>query len=265
MSTTVFLKLGGSLITEKTKANTPRLDTIKRLVQEISAGLAHSPHIRLILGHGSGSFGHMAARQFGTRQGVHTPFEWKGFAEVWHAADALNRLVTDALYEAGLPVISFSPASMVISHSGGVLRWDLSPLKSALEHGLLPLVYGDVIFDNEKGGTILSTEDLFVFMAKELHPQRILLAGIEPGVWADYPTCTHLVGEITPQNSLSFLDKSLGASAAPDVTGGMAEKVRQALEMVRFAPDMEVLIFSGEEAGNVQQAISGKSLGTRLY
>lgn len=55
----------------------------------------------------------------------------------------------------------------------------------ALANGILPVVYGDVVFDEVRGGTILSTEDLFQHLAHQLHPERVLLAGLEAGVWAD--------------------------------------------------------------------------------
>jgi isopentenyl phosphate kinase len=43
------------------------------------------------------------------------------------------------------------------------------------------------------GGTILSTEDLFTYLAGLLHPEQILLAGNEPGVWADFPKNSRLL------------------------------------------------------------------------
>ena len=76
--------------------------------------------------------------------------------------------------------------------------WNLEPLQSALENGLIPVVYGDVVFDQALGGTILSTEDLFAYLVPQLHPSRLLFAGMEPGVWQDFPANTHLLPEITP-------------------------------------------------------------------
>ena len=72
------------------------------------------------------------------------------------------------------------------------------PIRAALSNGLLPVIHGDVAFDEIRGGTILSTEDLFAHLAHQLHPQRILLAGLEAGVWADFPAHKHLLAEITP-------------------------------------------------------------------
>lgn len=258
-----FLKLGGSLITDKQRAHTARLDVIKRLATEIATALALRPNLHLLLGHGSGSFGHVPANKYATRQGVQTENEWRGFTEVWYEASDLNRLVIQALQAEGLPAIAFPPSAMIIAQDGAVLSWDLSPLRSALQAGLLPVVYGDVVFDTRRGGTILSTEDLFGHLAVQFKPARLLLAGIEPGVWADYPTCKQVVAEITPGN-LQEIEAVLYGSAATDVTGGMASKVNQSLEIVRKMPGLEILIFSGEEPRAVQDALVGGSRGTLI-
>jgi isopentenyl phosphate kinase len=268
MKTTItslqLLKLGGSLITVKTQPRTPRLDVLRRLAKEIAVIWNQNPGMRLIIGHGAGSFGHVSAKKYGTRQGVHTPEEWLGFAEVWWDASALNRLVMEALRESGLPAIALPPSASVIAREGQVERWDLAPLQAALQAGLLPVVFGDVIFDTFWGGTILSTEDLFAHLARQLHPTRLLLAGIEMGVWADYPINSQLIEEITPQN-LSDVAPALGGSAGTDVTGGMASKVQEMLGLVQEIPGLEVLVFSGERPGLVREALCGAKVGTMLH
>jgi isopentenyl phosphate kinase len=258
-----FLKLGGSLITDKTHPHTPRLEVLARLAGEIAAARQANPAMKLLIGHGSGSFGHVPASIYGTRQGVHTSEEWQGFIEVWKEAAALNHLVVEALFSVGLPAIALPASAGVVTSDGQVSAWNLAPLFSALQAGLLPVIYGDVIFDQRRGGTILSTEDLFEYLAPQLHPQRLLLAGLEEGVWEDFPTCTQLIPQINPQN-FSLIAQALGGSAAVDVTGGMESKVRQMLSLVEGNPGLEVWIFSGQKSGNVCQALSGKVVGTRI-
>jgi isopentenyl phosphate kinase len=259
----VLLKLGGSLITDKTRPRTPRLDLIASLATEIKTALSQTADLRLVLGHGSGSFGHVVAEQYGTRQGVETQDGWRGFAEVWYQAVALNRCCIDALVQVGLPAISFPVSSAVTASDGQVASWNLDPLVGALEAGLLPVVYGDVAFDRVRGGTILSTEDIFTHLARALHPRRILLAGIDPGVWADFPTCTRLIPEITPQKWAQVAGV-LGGAEATDVTGGMQSKVRAMLDLVLEISGLEVVIFSGAQPGNLAGALHGASLGTRI-
>ena len=258
-----FLKLGGSLITDKARPHTPRLDVLARLAGEIKQALAQRPGLRLVVGHGSGSFGHVPGKRYGTRQGVYSPEQWRGFAEVWFEATALTRIVVEAFHEVGLPVIAFSPSAGVISQDGVVLTWDLAPLQAAMQAGLLPVMHGDVVFDRVRGGTILSTEDLFMYLARQLQPERILLAGIEAGVWEDYPTCDKLIPEITPER-LPEIFPALGGSSKTDVTGGMSSKVQQSLVLIEEYPDLLIQIFSGESPGNVKRALLGESAGTTL-
>jgi isopentenyl phosphate kinase len=256
-----FLKLGGSLITDKTIPQKARLDVIARIADEIKDALSIHPEINLLVGHGSGSFGHVAAKKFGTRDGVTTPMEWRGFLQVWRDAGLLNRFVMDSLVEAGLQAINFPPSASIASQGREIFSWNLAPIRSALDAGLLPVVFGDVVFDSKLGGTIYSTEDLFDFLAGELRPRRILLAGLEPGVWHDYPACSRTIEMITPHN-ITQLIPSLGGSSGTDVTGGMYSKVLQSLSIVERNPDTEVVIFSGETRGNIAQILSGGSMGT---
>jgi isopentenyl phosphate kinase len=129
---------------------------------------------------------------------------------------------------------------------------------------LLPVVYGDVVFDSQRGGTIFSTEDIFGYLAQEMNPERILLAGLEDGVYTDYPECKQLIHEITPVN-FEEVAPALSGSAAPDVTGGMASKVRQMLTLVQANPSIAISIFSGEQVGNIKNALLGAYFGSQIH
>jgi len=258
-----FLKLGGSLITDKDRPNTPRPDVLARLASEIAGARQAQPGLPLILGHGSGSFGHTAARKHNTRQGVRDRAGWDGFFEVWKEARALNQIVVAALTAAGLPVIAFPPSAAVMARDGQPVSWDLAPIQAALSAGLIPLVNGDTIFDEKLGGTILSTEDLFFYLAHQFKPGRILLAGREEGVWADYPTRSRLIKTINPQNFSSYAAQIVG-SASVDVTGGMVEKVQRMLDLVTTLPSFEAVIFSGLQPGAVAKVLGGFKTGTTI-
>jgi isopentenyl phosphate kinase len=131
----------------------------------------------------------------------------------------------------------------------------------ALGVGLAPVIYGDVIFDEVRGGTILSTEDLFGHLARALNPDRILLAGLEAAVWEDFPARTRKVESITPRTFSKFAE-NIEKSANVDVTGGMKSKVSQMLDLVQQNPLLKIQIFSGAEPGNIVRALTGETLGT---
>ena len=166
-----------------------------------------------------------------------------------------------ALFEAGIPAMTFSPAASIWSDAGQVAKWDLSHIRYALEVGIVPVVHGDVIFDQTKGGTILSTEDLFEHLARELHPQRILLAGLEEAVWADFPARKHRV-EVLTRILYNEISMGVGEASGADVTGGMHSKVEQMLALVEQVPGLQAVIFSGEGNGNLETALKGENIGT---
>jgi isopentenyl phosphate kinase len=264
MAELVFLKLGGSLITDKTRDAVARPRVIQRLALEVHAALKTRPGLKLIVGHGSGSFGHVVASRHGTRKGVRGPEAWQGFAEVAHAAAQLNRMVTAALVDAQVPVLSLPPSVLGKCKKGTLTDFDTSPIDTALENGLVPLVYGDVVFDTAWGGTIASTEDVFAYLASKMTPARILLAGDVPGVFGRDST-TRVVPVITPTTFNSIAPALSGARGA-DVTGGMVSKVTLMLSLVQHHPRLVVHIFSGRKRGLLQHVLThpDASTGTRL-
>jgi len=257
----VFLKLGGSLITDKEKHQTEHAETIRRLANEIAAALEVKPEMKLLIGHGAGSFGHIEARNYGTRTGVHSATDWAGFAEVAAVVGRLNRIVLEALRGAGVPAMAFQPSASAGIRDTRIEAMALTPIQKALQHGLVPIVHGDVAFDAARGGTIISTEDIFSYLATHLQPERILLAGIEAGVLTEHPD-GELISEITPQSWQGIRAKVRG-SASPDVTGGMESKVAEMLALC--APGRTIRIFAGTAAGHVRETLAGNaSLGTLL-
>ena len=269
----VFLKLGGSLITDKTQPYTVRLDKLSALAREIRSALSANPNLRLVLGHGSGSFGHYAVKEHWAPfvasgrspqiQRIWGEQERGGFAEVWYRASQLNRYVIEALREADIPAMAIQPSASIVSKNGVIENWELSPLKLALEAGIVPIIYGDMVFDSIKGGAVLSTETLMVYLAHRLKPTRILLAGIEAAVWADFPTRQQRVEKVTP-SSYKELANKVGGSHGVDVTGGMKSKVEEMVSLVEQIPNLIVQFFSGEEVGNVKRALTCEILGTLI-
>lgn len=257
----IFLKLGGSLITEKDVPETPRRDVLSRLADEIRQAVHANPELRLVVGHGSGSFGHPAAAKYRTHEGARSLDDWVGFAAVWRSANRLNRVVVDALADAGLPVVSFPPSASALARDGEIAELAHLPIQRAVDHGLMPLVQGDVAFDSVRGACIISTERVFGWLAPRLHPARILLAGADAGVFSDFPGNTRLLSTVS-WNDLEAA--RVGASAAVDVTGGMADKVRTALEWARADAAVEIRIFSASEPGLLRETLLGARPGTQV-
>lgn len=268
--TLFFIKLGGSLITDKTRPETARPDLIRRLVREIRQAREERPDLRLILGHGSGSFGHVVGRAYNVRAGVRDARGWEGYARTAAAAARLNRIVTDLCLEAALPVVSLPPSATAWCRDGALVHMDTRPHRVLLEHHVIPLVFGDVALDEVRGGTIVSTEEVFAYLVRyepDLRPARIILVGRVDGIFTADPLRDPTARPIPvlPAHDAESLT-GLGESYGVDVTGGMAAKVRIMAALVQEFPKLAVHIIGGETPGRLYRALTEENppFGTRI-
>jgi isopentenyl phosphate kinase len=260
-SSLVLVKLGGSLITDKTRPMTARPEVIGRCAEEIAK--AWRAGTRLVVGHGSGSFGHSVAKRYGTRQGVHSESDWYGFAQVAQVAREMDRLVLRALLDAGVPAVALPPSASARARAGELERLDTNTAAALLAARAVPVVFGDVALDEEWGGTIVSTEQVLGSMAVSLKPDRLVLAGEVEGVFDGDPHAqegVQLIPAITRANYSEVLG-CLGQARGADVTGGMADKVRRMYALTQQLPTLRVQLINGLHPDLIYEAIVGQAAG----
>jgi len=265
----VFLKLGGSLLGDKRRPGSFRPGVIQRVGGEILSAVRRG-RLRLLLAHGGGGAAHYPAGKFRTRQGLPGGGGWRGFAETRRGVLETNRRVLDALGRAGLFPALVPPSAGVLACDGAVAKWDLATIRRLLDAGRIPLIHGDAALDCRIGFTILSTEELFEFLAKKLRPGRIILACDVKGVYAETlgrPRPMTRVDSANYRRVMSFLrspSPRLRGGRAWDVTGGMAAKVERLYRLARRQPGLEARIVSGLSRGAVESALLGGEVGTRI-
>lgn len=248
----VLLKLGGSLITEKSQRETARPEVIARLAEEIARAAARIPE-RLVLGHGSGSFGHVAAQEHGIATGLSSPAQLHGISRTQERAAALHREVVGELLAAGLAPFSIAPSSCLVFKNR---QPDLSlkPLLLALKNGLLPVVYGDVVMDLDQGVSICSTERMLEILAHRLPVRRALWLGETDGV---YDAEGRTISRLSSDDFQEVL-KSIGSPAGTDVTGGMRHRLETALALTRLG--VRSLLLNGLTPGLLERALLGEEV-----
>lgn len=258
----VLIKLGGSLITDKARPETPRPEVIARLAREIAGASC-----RLIVGHGSGSFGHVAARRYGIAEGIHSPDQLPGLSLTQQRAAALHRLVVEALAEVRALPYSIAPSSCIVTAAGHPAAFADEPLLQALENGLLPVLYGDVVMDREQGAAICSTEQVFETVARCLLDRgwtirRALWLGETDGLYDESgQTIPHLSGV----SGISFEEaaRAIGSPKGTDVTGGMRLRLETALTLAKLG--IPSLLLNGLTPGLLSQALQGETVpGTEI-
>jgi isopentenyl phosphate kinase len=256
----ILIKLGGSVITDKKKDSTIRQENIKRLAGEVKSALKNIDS-KIIVGHGAGSFAHVPAKKYKTKDGLINRNSLFGMCVTEDSAKKLNAIVIRNFLEIGLPAFSFSPASFLISDTKVCLSSYFDPLNKALEVGIIPVVYGDVIVDKTIGCTIFSTEKVLSIIARELrkvYKIRIIYVTDVDGV---YDQNKKTIDKITSAN-FDKVKKSILGTETTDVTGGMIHKVEEALKLVKKT-GIETLIINGTKKGELRNAIlSNKTNGT---
>ncbi|HID09233.1 TPA: isopentenyl phosphate kinase family protein [Candidatus Micrarchaeota archaeon] len=258
---TVFVKWGGAVITDKTAVRSARRDVIRRLAEELKPLLSE---YRIILGHGSGSFGHWAARTF---ENLRKDSPELYAAKVHAVAAELNQIVTEILVESGIPAFQFPPSAIMFSRGDYVSRLCLGVLTEVLQGGYLPVIYGDAVPDGTLGGTIFSTERVFFTLNPILKPRRIVLITTVDGVYTADPLRdpdAERIPEITPEN-FPEVQEALGEGHGTDVTGGMLSKVETMLAAVQSSPWLESVVITSAEPGRIERAVRGEKVGTVIH
>jgi isopentenyl phosphate kinase len=229
-----FVKMGGSVITETNVPNTAKEEEIKRILSEIEQ-LRRTKKANFVIGHGSGSFGHMAAKEYRTNEGIINDRSLVGAGITKLAANALNSIVIKVGTSMNIPVFPFSASSFGVSREKSIVAGFARNIKMALRKGFVPVVYGDVMIDTKQGVSIAPTEEIFRFLAPKLKPDCIVLGTDVDGVYDKDPTLNadaKLVAEIDSSN-IDRIMKSTDGARKIDVTGGMRSKVALLHEIVK--------------------------------
>lgn len=252
MKNVILVKFGGSIITDKNIPYKARPDVIRRLAQELKKVTKFS----IILAHGQGSFAHTSAKEFGGKKGYKS--RW-GIAKVARDAMEINRIVMDILIEEGVPAVSLRPMSMIQTSSGKVKKHLFEIVQEVINQDLIPVIYGDVLFDKKwkttiySGETILNEIGIFL-MKKGFKVGKIIQVGETNGIYDDKGKT---ILSITNDN-WKDIRKYIFKNSRADVTGGMEHKIENALSVA--GKGVQTWITNGIVPRELSHALNGKSI-----
>lgn len=255
----VLIKLGGSLITDKTRPFTIRQEIIQNLARQIKEAIKERPDLSLVIGNGGGSFPHFAAVKYQLKEGIKNEKQKYGFCLVQDAAAQLNRIIVDSFLKEKIKAVSFNPSSSIICQKGKIETFYLDSLLGYLNLGLTPVLYGDIVFDKSMGSKILSTEVLLNFLALKLKQQgffveKIIHNGVTKGVLDEHGKVIKKINKMNFYQIEEVLKKTEGF----DVTGGMRHKINEALEIANYR--IKTFIINGGEGKILKKAILDESV-----
>lgn len=253
------LKLGGSLITDKTRRETLDGPALGQAADEIAAASpggtpegqskATGTVEELVLVHGGGSFGHPHAEDHGVDTTTGTG-DAGAVLEIHSAMKTLNQFVLSRLHQRDIPALPVHPLSAASRDDTGRLSQPREQVATMLAEGFTPVLHGDVVAHEGKGATVLSGDTLVTELAEGLAADRVGLCSTVPGVLDANDEVIDRISSFEAARSV------LGESKATDVSGGMTQKVRTLLDLSAPAH-----VFGESDLGVF---LSGGQPGTRI-
>lgn len=245
MARPVLVKLGGSILTDKSVEATFRRPAARRLLSEIAKA-----NVPTVLLHGAGSFGHPQAALHRLGQAKAKP---DGVAEILAAVGALAAQMVTLAQEAGLRPLAFPLHSTVHTEGDGLADLPVEAVAKAVEEGYTPMLHGTLVRDAALVWQVVSADRLMQELAAELTPRLAVFATDVDGVFSGEPGTpgAHLLERVP----MTVHVGRGGSGNGMDVTGRMASKLDRARAVAAHCP---TLVLNGDVRGRLHDALKGK-------
>ena len=248
----ILIKLGGSVITDKSQYKKFNKEQTARLCREI----AESGRSVMIV-HGAGSYGHVLAKRYAIQNGLVDFAQVSPAAMVHHDAMELGLLVTSELMAVGIPAASLSPGSCFVMDEGRLVVNDEEVIRRMSHVGIMPVTHGDVVMDRQKGFAIVSGDELMEVMARIFKPERIVFVSDIDGLYDSNPK-ENPEARMIPEVTQEILDGVSSDEDVDDVTGGVRNKMEAMLRMC--SPDRDCVLVNGTVPGRLLSLLKGEEV-----
>lgn len=256
----IILKIGGSILTQKDLTRTEVDDVnLNRIAFEIKEALKDSNE-GLIIVHGAGSFGHPPAKEYK----IGEPFDKEeypskriGFAKIQNAVKKLNMFFCEALIENDIPAVAIPASSFMGASNKRISSGNLTKFEQYLEKGFVPVIYGDVVLDDELEMAVISGDQIIQYIAINLSSDNIILGTDVDGVYSKNPKLHEDAVFFDKLSSLDDLELFENTTNV-DVTGGMVGKIKELLYLADSGIDSQII--NADIENNIYKALKGKEV-----
>lgn len=251
-----IVKIGGSVITDKTKPFTFKKEIMKRLAEEIKEADKKS-----ILVHGAGSFGHIFADKYKLHEGYKNDNQIKGVAKVQRDVKNLNLMILNALIDAGINAVSIPPSVIVKCRNKKIVEMDTRIFKNYLDMEIMPVTFGDVVLDEKLKFCICSGDQLMLYLAKAFKPKKAIFCTDVDGIYTLDPSINKNA-RLLEQVDVNFLRNMLkigkSKTKKTDVTGEMFGKIDTIIKISKIGVD--TIVLNGNIKNRLKGALSGRTI-----
>lgn len=262
-----IIKLGGALLTDKSRPYTLRQDILDQAAAEVKACLDAGLIEQLILIHGVGSFGHPPVVQHKFHKGLRSP------DQLIHLSDTQNKVlhfrlaIAEAFQRAGVAVSTILPSSCMHASGFALESGYYDAVAGFLDIGMAPLLGGDVLADDQVGFCVYGGDKIAVDLALHFNASRLIFATEVRGIYnrdpQKYPDAQQIESFSLGETAKSA---DLDSHQQVDASGAMAGKITAVLPARNaIAAGLQVHIISMIDQGNLRDLLNGARVnGTQL-
>ncbi len=253
-----IIKLGGSVLTDKTQIATFKTEVMDNLSKHLSTFSE-----QMILIHGAGSFGHITAEQYNLQSGFQDHSQLQGFSVTHALVQQLNNHVLESLHKANIPAVSLPPHAILSLNNHEMDHLDYPLFESYLQSNFVPVSFGDVALDKTLGFSICSGDLLIWHLCKHFKAEKIIFAVDIDGLYTANPKTNPDARLIEETNSSGLSTILTQSDEHSDVTGGMQGKIESIIKLLPFG--QEVYVVNGNYPERLEEILKGhKTICTRI-
>ena len=268
----IILKLGGSILTKKDLKETEvNYDNLNRIANEIKSALDNNSDNNrlsesLVIIHGAGSFGHPIAKKYNIGEYFSEeeyPKKRIGFSKTQNCVKKLNTIICEVFINHEIPCVSLQASSFITTKNKRIKTFNLDLIERYLNEGFIPVIYGDVVLDDELTIAVLSGDQILQYIAKNLMnndlnlKKEVILGTDVEGVFNKNPKKYSDAKHIPKLTSLDEIEK-FDSTTNIDVTGGMIGKIKELIELADIG--IESKIIDANEPNAIFNALKGKKI-----
>ena len=162
-----LIKLGGSVVTDKSKNQHYRQEMVRQLGKELAEYQQQTNEL-FFIGHGQGSYAHPIVKKYSEHFTSKDAFQAHKMVEMLRVISKLHEQILDDLIDCGLPTVSYRFSQQAFLNHVGKIDMQLDLLELLLDLQTAPLTTGDIVVDVNKGNAVLSTEKIFFKLINHL-------------------------------------------------------------------------------------------------
>ena len=256
-----IIKIGGSLLTDKSKTKSKfRKKIVSSIIKQIVE--AKKPkNFNLILVHGAGAYPHFLTTKYGINDGFKGSKSAEGFVRIKNELFKLSNFLWEECLRQGLFVCGVQPSAVIFTENGQIRSFNTKLIDALLSMEIVPILMGDDSIDSKKGISVLSGDKIVAYLANRYKAKTVIFATDVDGIFDKNPK-VHKDAKLIRVIDKNNFKKTLNGIEIHNVYDASGEMKGKLLAISRDLPNFKVQIVNGLKSGYVKRAIIGDRVGT---